>query len=76
MIDIKPGKRVPGIARSKVGTKKEVRLRRGFWKNHGELSLCYNYVVDLKDKKERISVFVFSFVWILDEEESSGIYTW
>jgi len=30
-----PRKRVSGIARSKVGMKKEVRLRRRSWKNHG-----------------------------------------
>jgi len=35
-----PGKRVPNIARCKIGMKKKVRLRSWFWKNHG-VGICW-----------------------------------
>jgi len=50
-----PRKRVSCIARSKVGMKKEVRLRRRSWKNHGEVfdkSSIIMLQILLRDKKD------------------------
>jgi len=61
-----PGKRVSDITRCEVGMKKEVRLRRRFWKNQWE------DVGGVRDIKERI----FGCWMRRVEEASSGIYTY
>jgi len=69
-----PRKRVSRITRGEVGMKKKVRLRRRFWKNHGEVCGIICLLVVSETAKREYCVWFGCWMRRV-EEASSGIYT-